>query len=440
MNRLFWRLLPLTLLALLAASAVVYALFSRLYGDPLEDIARRQAAAQLFVLEHYIDAAPRDEWLERLNKVREVAPQPHELLPLDEALRDLNRAQQQRLQQGAVVLDVAGRRLLRRVDLEGQRYVDSEREVLRISGLPIDVAQALRQEAIRWGVVALFLLLPLALWSRLHWRGLLALSSTAEAWGAGHLSARAATPASTSLQPLAQGMNQMAERLAALLEGRRHLLHAVSHELRTPIARMGFDLELLRDTESPTARRARIDALERDLEALQALVTELLSYSRLEQAQVQREAFDLEALLRQCLGQQDVDGVARELQVQIEPEMGRMCGDAHLVARVVGNLLGNALKYARRQVRFTARSLPGGRWQLRVEDDGPGVPEAERARVFEPFVRLPQAVAGGVPGHGLGLAIAARGVALHGGAIHIEPSALGGACFVVEWPRATGAG
>ncbi|MFO1253140.1 MAG: ATP-binding protein [Inhella sp.] len=433
MNRLFWRLLPLTLLALLAASAVLYVLFSRLYGDPLEDIARRQAAAQLFVLEHYIDAAPRDEWLERLNKVREVSPQRYELLPLDEALQGLGSAQQQRLREGTVVLDVAGRRLLRRVDLQGERYVDSEREVLRISGLPIDVAQALRQEALRWGVVALFLLVPLALWSRLHWRGLLALSRTAEAWGAGHLSARAEAPASTSLQPLAQGMNQMAERLAALLEGRRHLLHAVSHELRTPIARMGFDLELLRDTDNPAARHARIDALERDLAQLQALVTELLSYSRLEQAQLQREPFELEDLLRQCLGQQEVESEARELQVQIAPDIGRMQGDAHLVARVVGNLLGNALKYARHQVRFSARALPAAQWELRVEDDGPGIPEGERQRVFEPFVRLPQT--GNLPGHGLGLAIAARGVALHGGAIQIEKSALGGACLVVRWPR-----
>ncbi len=436
MNRLFWRLLPVTLLALLAASAVLYGLFSRLYGDPLEDIARRQAAAQLFVLEHYIDAAPRDEWLERLNKVREVSPQRYELLPLDEALQGLSPAQQQGLQAGRVVLDVAGRRLLRRVDLQGERYVDSEREVLRISGLPIDVAQALRQEALRWGVVALFLLVPLAWWSRLHWRGLLALSRTAEAWGAGHLSARAETPASTSLQPLAQGMNQMAERLAALLEGRRHLLHAVSHELRTPIARMGFDLELLRDTDSPTARGARIDALERDLAQLQALVTELLSYSKLEQAQLQREPFELEDLLRQCLGQQEAQSEARELQVQIAPDIGRMQGDAHLVARVVGNLLGNALKYARHQVRLSARALPADQWELRVEDDGPGIPEAERQRVFEPFVRLPQT--GSLPGHGLGLAIAARGVALHGGALHIEQSALGGACLVVRWPRGGG--
>jgi two-component system OmpR family sensor kinase len=227
-------------------------------------------------------------------------------------------------------------------------------------------------------------------------------------------------------------MNQMAARLAALLEGRRHLLHAVSHELRTPIARMGFELELLRGTEAAPAREARISALERDLAALQDLVTELLSYSRLEQAQLQRESFDVEALLRQCLGQQEVDAAARALQVQIDPDIGRMQGDAHLVARVVGNLLGNALKYAHREVLFSARPLEGHAWELRIEDDGPGVPAAERTRVFEPFVRLQTAL----PGHGLGLAIAARGVALHGGAIHIEQSALGGACLVVRWPRA----
>ncbi|MFO1252108.1 MAG: ATP-binding protein [Inhella sp.] len=152
-------------------------------------------------------------------------------------------------------------------------------------------------------------------------------------------------------------------------------------------------------------------------------MTELLSYSRLEQAQLQREPFELEDLLRQCLGQQEVESEARELQVQIAPDIGRMQGDAHLVARVVGNLLGNALKYARHQVRFSARALPAAQWELRVEDDGPGIPEGERQRVFEPFVRLPQT--GNLPGHGLGLAIAARGVALHGGAIQIEKAPSG---------------
>jgi two-component system OmpR family sensor kinase len=313
--------------------------------------------------------------------------------------------------------------------------VDSDQEVLRIGQLPIDVGQVLRQEALRLGMVALFLLLPLAWWSRNHWRGLLALSRTAEAWGAGQLEARVEPPASPSLRPLAHGMNQMAARLATLLEGRRHLLHAVSHELRTPIARMGFGLELLRDTSVPATSHARIDALEHDLAELQALVTELLGYSRLEQAQLHRERFEVEGLLRQCLAHCDLPGGQRELEQDIAPGLGAMHGDAHLVARVVNNLLSNALKYSRQRVRFSAFALDAERWEMRVEDDGPGVPEAERTRILEPFVRLPQALESGQSGHGLGLAIAARGVALHGGVLRVAQSPLGGACLTVEWPR-----
>lgn len=436
MNRLLWRLVPITLLALLLASAAVYLLFSRLYGDPLEDIARRQAAGQIFLLEHYIDQAPADEWLTRLNKAREVSPQLFELLPLDEALGLLHGAQRGRLEKGELVLDVAGAALLRRVDLQGLRYVDSDREVLRISRLPVDVGDSVRREAIRLAVVAAFLLLPLIWWSRAHWRSLRALSQTVLAWATGRLSERAPVIAGTSLQPLAEGMNHMAARLDALLEGRRHLLHAVSHELRTPIARLGFGLELLRGADSPAQRNARIDALARDLDELQTLVTELLMHSRLEQSPPQLTPVDLTALLQQCLAVAEEALAGRALQADIAPDLGQMPADARQLARAVSNLLSNALKYARGRILLTARPSSATRWQLSVEDDGPGVAEAERQRIFEPFVRLQRGEDEGLPGHGLGLAIAARVVSLHGGRIWVETGhRLGGARFVIDWPR-----
>lgn len=431
MNRLLWRLLPLTLLALLLASAGVYLVFSRLYGDPLEDIARRQAAGQLFVLEQYVDQAGPDEWLTRLNKVREVSPQAWDLLPLEQALQGLGEAARQRLRNGELVLDVAAATALRRVDRDGQRYVDSDREVLRISRLPISVGEAVRREAIRLAVVAVFLVLPLVWWSRAHWRGLLSLSQTVQAWGAGQLDARHPRPASASLQPLAHGMNEMAERLQRVLDERRHLLHAVSHELRTPIARMGFGLELLREADAPGEQEARIAALEQDLDELQALVTELLSYSRLEQTPLTLAPVDIEALLRQCLATCS----GRELQVDIAAPLGQMQGDARQLARAVGNLLGNALKYSRTCVRLTAERREPGHWRLAIEDDGPGVAAADRSRIFDPFVRLQRPADDGLAGHGLGLAIAARVVARHGGRLWVEDGPrLGGARFVVDWP------
>ncbi|MDT9000658.1 ATP-binding protein [Paucibacter sp. APW11] len=434
MNRLLWRLLPLTLAALLLASALVYLVFARLYGDPLEDIARKQAAGQIFLLEQYIDQAPGDEWLARLNKVREVSAQRYELLPLAQVLPTLDERRQEALQTGALVLDIGAKALLRRVDIRGLRYVDSEAEVLRISGLPIDVADVWRREALRLLLVALVLLLPLVWWSRAHWRGLLALSQTVQDWAAGRLHARAVRPVSASLQPLAEGMNQMAARLQGLLDGRRDLLHAVSHELRTPIARLGFGLALLREAPSAEQRDARLAAMEGDLDELQALVTELLGYSRLEQTPLQLADVDLQTLLQQAAATWPVPPAAAALDLAIDASLGSARADARQLARLLDNLLSNARKYAVQQVRLSAAPLPSGGWRLRVEDDGPGIPAADAQRVFEPFVRLQRDVDASLAGHGLGLAIVARIVAAHGGQLRLEASRLGGACFVAEWP------
>lgn len=434
MNRLFWRLVPVTLAALLLGSALVYLLFSRLYGDPLEDIARKQSAGQIFLLEQYIDQAPRDEWLMRLNKVREVSSQQYELLPLDQVLPGLSAERQTALLAGVLLVDVEARALMRRVDRDGQRYVDSDQEVLRISGLPIDVAEVWRRETVRLLVVALVLLVPLVWWSRAHWRGLLALSQTVQDWGRGRLDARAVRPVSSSLQPLTEGMNQMAEQLQGLLDGRRDLLHAVSHELRTPIARLGFGLALLRDAPSDAAREGRASAMERDLDELQALVTELLSYSRLEQTPLQLGAVDIVALLQQRAGALVVPEGGPSLELDLDASLPWVEADARQLSRLVDNLLGNALKYGRGHVRLRAHRIGTELWRLCVEDDGPGIAEADARRIFEPFVRLQREVDDGQRGYGLGLAIVARIVALHGAHIRVERATSGGARFVIDWP------
>ncbi|MEG0043554.1 MAG: hypothetical protein RR763_17935 [Massilia sp.] len=91
-NRLFFRFFVVVMLAITAATFLIYFAFARLFGDPLEDIARRQAAGQIFLIEHYVDEAPGDEWLTRLNNVREVSPVRYDLLPLAAARRPGGRA------------------------------------------------------------------------------------------------------------------------------------------------------------------------------------------------------------------------------------------------------------------------------------------------------------------------------------------------------------
>jgi two-component system OmpR family sensor kinase len=437
MNRLFFRFFVLVMLSVTAATFAIYFVFARLFGDPVEDIARRQAAAQIFLIEQYVDQAPADEWLGRLNKVREVSPVHFDLLPLAQAKSALPAKAHAALDRGDIVLDPANKAFYRRVDLRGERYIGSDDEVLRAGRLPIDLGQALAMEALRYVIVALALLVPIALWSRRHWQGLQTLARVADEFGAGRLSARARLRPRDAVYPLAERMNTMADRIQDLVEAQKNLMHSVSHELRTPIARLEFALELLTDRVDDAAVRKRIAAMGGDLDELKALVNELLSMSRLDSAHdTQRAPFALAPLLRELAGGLQPRPASLECDIGAEDDdhaLGTVDGDRRLLGRAVDNLLRNAQKYAAGRTALTARRSPDG-VEIAVEDDGPGIPEEEREKVFEPFYRLDRSRDRATGGFGLGLSIARKAVALHGGTLRVERSALGGARFVISLP------
>jgi signal transduction histidine kinase len=436
-NRLFFRFFILVMLSITAATFVVYFVFARLFGDPLDDIARRQASAQIFLLEQYVDQAPADEWLGRLNKVREVSKVHFDLIPLGQARSALPRAALAAFERGEIVLDPGRKTFFRRVDLGGERYIGSNEDAIRASSLPIDLGQALLMEVVRYVVVALALLVPIALWSRSHWQGLQMLSRVADEFGAGKLSARAAMKPSDAAYPLAGRINAMAGRIQGLLESQKNLLHSVSHELRTPIARLEFALELLTDPGGAPAAgdprlAKRIAAMHGDLAELNELVNELLSMSKLDNAtEPQRALFEVEPVLRECL--EALYPRPATLQVELGALLGSVDGDRRLLARAVGNLLRNAQKYAVQTVALSARR-DGGLLEILVEDDGPGIPEEERERIFEPFYRLDRSRDRATGGFGLGLSIAHKAVRLHGGTLRVERSPLGGARFAISLP------
>jgi signal transduction histidine kinase len=436
-NRLFFRFFVLVMLSITAATFVIYFVFARLFGDPLDDIARRQASAQIFLLEQYVDQAPSDEWLGRLNKVREVSDAHFDLLPLAQARTFLPDRLHAALERGEVVLDPARKAFFRRVDLSGERYIGSNEEVIRAWNLPIDLGRALAMEVLRYVIVALALLVPIALWSRSHWKALQTLSRVADDFGAGQLSARAHLKPADAVYPLAERINAMAGRIQGLLDSQRNLLHSVSHELRTPIARLEFALELLAGRAANAGPDApllvkRIAAMEGDLAELNELVNELLSMSKLDNAQApQRALFELEPLLREC-----ADGLhprPQRLRCDFGDMLGSVDGDRRLLARAIGNLLRNAQKYAAGEVVLAARR-DGQHLEIAVEDDGPGIPEEERERIFEPFYRLDRSRDRATGGFGLGLSIAQKAIALHGGTLRVERAALGGARLVISMP------
>jgi two-component system OmpR family sensor kinase len=433
--RVFLRFFVPVLLSVAVASVIVYVAIARIFGDPVEDLARRQAAAQIFLLEQYVDKAPVDGWLARLNNVREVSGSHYDLISLDTARTLLPAASQAALLRGDVVLDLPHKSFLRRVDLDGARYVGSDTEVVRARELPIDLHVALQMEALRFLIVALLLLVPIGLWSRRHWNALQALGRVADEFGAGNLAARVQLAPSSSMAPLAERMHGMAGRIDSLLTAQTSLLHSVSHELRTPIARLAFGLALLEEASADPALHKRIAAMSGDVEELNALVGELLAMTRLDsEPALQRERVDLAQLLHDC-----VDALAPlpassvVVEVALDAGLGAVDVDARLLGRAVCNLLGNARRYADTRVVLHAARV-NDTVTIAVDDDGPGIPVEEREQVFAPFYRLDRSRDRATGGFGLGLAIARKAVALHGGSLVIEEGKMGGARLVITVP------
>jgi two-component system OmpR family sensor kinase len=437
MNRLLPRFFALVMLSVTVATAATYFAISYWFGDPLEEIARKQSAAQIFLLEQFVDKAGTDEWLVRLNKVRDVSNINYELIPLSVAQASLDAKKLAQLMAGAVVLDIPGKSFYRRVDLHGERYIGSDDDVIHVQGLPIDVGLTVRVEALRYVIVALFLLIPIIFWSRAHWRDLQTLSKAADEFGEGKFSNKIVMNDNATVQPLAQCMNTMAQRIEDLLEAHRTLLHSVSHELRTPIARLEFGLELLREEAAEELPQARLAGMQTDLAELNSLVTELLDLTKLDHQQTLRStSFPIAAMLDQLTQSVAHRLEGKDLVTHCEDNVVELLADQKMLMRALSNLLLNAIKYGRQKIRLSVGMLASGDVSFAVEDDGPGIPPDQRESVFKPFYRLDQSRDRNTGGFGLGLTIAQKAVQLHGGVIQISTSELGGArfSFVIAQP------
>ncbi|HJY36909.1 MAG TPA: ATP-binding protein [Steroidobacteraceae bacterium] len=241
--------------------------------------------------------------------------------------------------------------------------------------------------------------------------------------------------------PLAAAFRRMAARIDRLIGSHKDMSNALSHEIKTPLARMRFEIELARGAADREALLRHLDHLNTDISELNAFVTATLEYAVLERAEfaLNIAPHDFTAIVPAVTASVQ-RGARPELTIatQVDAAATAVVCDAHLIETVLRNLLYNATRYARRQIRVSFAVDANQHYRLCVEDDGPGIPEAERERVFASFVQLGQS--GEKTGFGLGLAIVQRIVEWHGGSVRAGHSELGGACFVAQWyapqPRA----
>jgi two-component system osmolarity sensor histidine kinase EnvZ len=214
----------------------------------------------------------------------------------------------------------------------------------------------------------------------------------------------------------------MRERIIRHMGQRTEMLAAISHDLRTPLTRMRLELEMLA-SDDPMARE-----LEADVDDLIQLVDTYLAFARGEEGETAERVL-LTPILQQMAQRAQRTGAATELKVAdgltatLRPLAFRRC---------LANLVDNATRYGK-WVEIVAESR-AGEIRIAVEDDGPGIPEALREAVFQPFFRIDTARRRQTGGTGLGLSIARDIILGHGGELSIESGRRGGARLVLRLP------
>jgi signal transduction histidine kinase len=241
-------------------------------------------------------------------------------------------------------------------------------------------------------------------------------------------------PADDEIGRLARTMNRMLARLERAQARQRRLVADASHELRSPVAaiRQHAEVALAHPGRTTTAELART-VLAEDLR-LQRLAEDLLLLTRADEHSLalRRRPVDLDDLVfDEARRLRETTGLRVDMATV---SAARVEGDPAALARVLRNLADNAARHAGGRLAFSVAEHDGLA-VLWVDDDGPGIPEADRERVFERFVRLDDARARDGGGSGLGLAIVAELVAAHGGTVAVATSPLGGARLEVALPR-----
>ena len=224
---------------------------------------------------------------------------------------------------------------------------------------------------------------------------------------------------------------------------RRDFVANVSHELRTPVAVIRANAETLQAgaKNDPLMSTKLIDGLHRNAERLARILADLLDLSRLDAGQYRMElgATSVKAVTEQSLTAVEPQALARKISVMVEvPEKLSVKADAKALDQILVNLIDNGVKYTQPEghVWVEAREL-GDAIRIEVRDDGPGISDKHRARVFERFYRADPSRSREAGGTGLGLSIVKHLVESMGGEVGVEPNAPRGSIFWLQLPRAT---
>ncbi len=274
-------------------------------------------------------------------------------------------------------------------------------------------------------------------------RDLVKLGHMATAYGEGRFSFDVKVQRFGALSLLYNNLKIMGTRIQALLRSHKDLTQAVSHELKTPLSGLRFALTLIHESKSRKAIRPYLECAEAELGELESLVGELLLY-----AQFDTHSFKLEST-RITLSEV-LPTVLNDIKAHQHTHITLQFHDTTAEAptliqmtpvyfqKLMDNLVSNAYRYAKSRIEITL-SKAGDAIIVEVADDGSGISEADRQKIFEPFVSLDASRNKSLSGHGLGLALVKRIVDLHQGDVSVtESESLKGAVFTLRFTAVTG--
>jgi two-component system OmpR family sensor kinase len=298
-----------------------------------------------------------------------------------------------------------------------------------------------RRGPLEWALTLIFyaaIALVIMIWIWPLRRDLRALESEAAHFGNKNWRFDADIKPRSPIHSLADTFRKMAARIDGLIASHKDMSNAVSHEIKTPLARMQFEIELAQQAQSVAELKQSLANIKTDISAINDLVTATLDYAILERADMSlnmgvHNFTTLIPAITEHVKHDVRPGI--HVVTDVNADADRVACDVHLFESVLKNLLYNASRHARRDVRVTFSSRDGKN-ELIVDDDGPGIPEQDRKRAFESFVQLDQTQSKKT-GFGLGLAIVKRAIEWHGGDVVISQSPLGGARFCATWPVKT---
>jgi two-component system, OmpR family, sensor kinase len=418
--------LGLYLLIVLTLAALSWGQDKLLLAYDAQDVADDRAlAAALAVVESRLQSAPAGEWKHLVDAISANTGGGFELF---------------------ATTDIAGRGTLDALKDGKIAYMQAAAgETWALKQLDKNWVLAFKSQApetqrglLEWMITLLFyavMALVIMIWIWPLTRDLRALENAAARFGNKNWKFDAHIKPRSQIYALAETFRKMAARIDGLIESHKDMSNAVSHEIKTPLSRMQFEIELAQQTQSVSEVKSILGHIKADIAAINDLVSATLNYAILDRADLSLNigTHNFTALLPAIA--QYVRNDARpdiRMSAELSGDTDNVVCDLHLIETVVKNLLYNAARYAKREVRlaFTVRD---GVNRLLVDDDGPGIPEKDRQRVFDSFVQLGS---GGAKeaGFGLGLAIVKRAIEWHGGEVSAASSPLGGARMSAVWP------